>query len=319
VKKDISNMAASVHARLLNRAKAEGQPFNELLQYYVMERFLYRLSRSEHTHRFVLKGALMLQFWGGPLSRATKDIDLLGRSAADVSELVEVMKSCLKEEVEDDGLHFDETSVMGEEIRLAATYNGVRLRCFAYLGNARIALQIDIGFGDIVTPNVQPLQYPSLLDFAPPHLLGYTPETCIAEKFQAIVILDMANTRMKDFLDIWVLSQGREFSGALLARAVEATFRRRQTALPTAIPIALTPSFFSAPAKQAQWRAYLRKGRVRGSVPAFDEVANHIGLFLMPVVEARIEGKAFVRHWPRGGPWVDRKSSEKNGNNEDIL
>jgi len=309
MKKPIINMAASVHARLLKRAKAEGRPFNELLQYYAMERFLYRLSRSTYADRFVLKGALMLQFWGGPLSRATKDIDLLGRATASVSELVEIVKNCLTAKVEDDGLLFDQASVTGEEIRLAANYDGVRVRCGGNLGNARVALQIDVGFGDVVTPGEQDVEYPSLLDFGAPRLLGYTPETSIAEKFQALVVLDMANTRMKDFLDIWVLAQGRAFSGALLAQAVEATFRRRRTALPTSTPVALTAPFHSAPAKQAQWRAYLRKGRVKGSVPTLEEVATLIDAFLMPVVGSLVAGAGFDRQWPPGGPWA----AEANG------
>ena len=184
MKKAITNLAASVHARLLNRAKAEGRPFNELLQYYAMERLLYRLSQSDHAERFVLKGALMLQFWGG-----------------------------------------------------------VRVRCCANLGNARIPLQIDIGFGDVITPGALKVVYPTLLDFAAPRLLGYTPETSIAEKFEAMVILDMANTRLKDFLDIWVLAQGQEFRGDVLANAIKTTFLRRRTPLPQFTPIALTPSF----------------------------------------------------------------------------
>lgn len=303
MKKPIINMAASVHARLLKRAKAEGRPFNELLQYYAMERFLHRLSRSAYAHRFVLKGALMLQFWGGPLSRATKDIDLLGRPISSVSDLAAIVRACIAVDVEDDGVRFDPASVIGERIRLAANYDGVRVRCGGSLGNARIALQIDVGFGDVVTPREQAIEYPSLLDLVPSRLLGYTPETAIAEKFQALVVLDMANTRMKDFLDIWALAQGREFSGAVLAQALHATFRRRRTALPTTTPVALTPPFHSAPAKQAQWRAYLRKGRVQGSVPALAIVATQIDTFLIPVVEALVAGAGFDGQWPPGGPW----------------
>ncbi len=316
MKKPITNMAASVHARLLKRAKAEGRPFNELLQYYAMERFLYRLSRSTYNDRFVLKGALMLQFWGGPLSRATKDIDLLGRATTSVSDLVEIVKGCIAVDVEEDGLLFDATSVMGEEIRLAANYDGVRVRCWANLGNARIALQIDVGFGDIVTPGEKDVEYPSLLDFSTPRLLGYTPETAIAEKFQALVVLDMANTRLKDFLDIWVLAQGREFSGALLAQAVDATFRRRRTPLPTSTPVAFTPLFSSAPGKQAQWQAYLRKGRVQGSVPTLAKIMHLIGAFLMPVIDALHRENGFDKMWSPGGPWAETSAVKKTDHDE---
>jgi hypothetical protein len=264
VKKPITNLSASVHARLLNRARAEARPFDELVQYYAMERFLYRLSRSTHADRFVLKGALMLQLWGGPHARATRDIDLLARSTATVGELVQVVRDCIVADVAPDGLRFDHDSVTGEEIRLAARYRGVRLRCRAHLGNARVALQVDVGFGDVVTPDVLDIEYPTLLEFAAPRLLGYTPDTAVAEKLEAMVTLDMANTRMKDFLDIWILAERRAFSGIVLAQAIEATFRRRRTPLPETTPVALSSAFHSAATKQSQWQGYLRKNRVAG-------------------------------------------------------
>ncbi len=316
MKKGIADMAASVHARLLDRARTEGRPFDELLQYYAMERFLYRLSRSEHADRFVLKGGLMLQFWGGPMTRATKDIDLLGYAATTIDELVEVVRGCIAVDIADDGLRFDASNVTGEEIRLVAKYDGVRVRCGARLGNARVFLQIDVGFGDVITPGAQIVEYPTLLDFDAPRLRGYPAETYIAEKFQALVVLDMANTRMKDFLDIWTLAQGLEFSGALLAEAVEATFLRRRTSLPLSTPVALTPTFHSAPAKQAQWRAYLRKGRVRGPVPAFDEVVIHVRSFLMPIVEALTAGVTFDCHWAPTGPWVTASTGQRSATKE---
>lgn len=223
MKRKPTNMAASVHGRLLNLAKAQARPFNDLLQYYAMERFLYRLSRSAHANRFILKGGLMLQLWGGPLTRSTKDIDLLNRTTADVEALVATVRDCVAVEVADDGIRFDPDSVSGEEIRLAAHYDGVRVRLRAFLGNARVSLQVDVGFGDVVTPAAQHLDYPSLLGFERPRLLGYTPETTIAEKLHAMVALDMANTRMKDFLDLWVLARGRSFSGSVLAQAIHGT------------------------------------------------------------------------------------------------
>lgn len=305
MKKKPTNIAASVHARLLNRAKAEARPFNELLQYYAMERFLYRLSRSQHADHFVLKGALMLQLWGGPMARATKDIDLLGRESATGDELVGAVRSCIETSVEDDGLTFDPKDVTGEEIRLTAHYDGVRIRCGARLGSARVALQIDVGFGDVITPGAQDIEYPTLLEFEAPRLLGYTPETAIAEKLEAMVVLDMANSRMKDFLDIWLLAQGRDFDGKILADAVAATFRRRRTALPSSPPIALTPAFHSATAKQAQWRAYLRKTRIQASVPELPVVTASIERFVMPIFDALAAGRDFMRLWSPGGPWTD--------------
>jgi len=299
----VMNIPASVRARLLNRARNEQRPFNELLQYYAMERFLYRLSKSKHADSFVLKGGLMLQMWGGSLTRATKDIDLHRAAAASVDDLERVIRDCINAPVEDDGLLFDAETVSGEQIRLDAQYDGVRIRFGGRLGNARINVQVDIGFADIITPGAQPISYPTLLDFSTPELLGYTPETTIAEKFEAMVSLDMANTRMKDFLDIWLLAKGRSVEGRVLARAVSATFSRRKTELPTEAPIALTPAFSGARDKSIQWTSYAKKARVRGEVPSLGEATALIHDFLMPVVEALGAEKAFEADWSPGGPW----------------
>jgi hypothetical protein len=254
----------------------------------------------------------MLRVWGGFSSRATKDIDLLGLATTSINELVAAVQSCLAVEVADDGMRFDTRTVTGEEIRLDAIYSGVRVRCSAHLGNARVAIQVDVGFGDAVTPCPQTVVYPTLLGLDPPRLLAYTAETAIAEKLQAMVVLDMANTRMKDFLDIWGLAEGREFSGEVLAEAIRATFRRRRTPLPRSTPLALTPTFFSAQVRQAQWRAYLRKGRVQGDVPPLDAVAMAIRGFVEPAIEALVAGTAFTRRWSPGGPWTipDRDGHE---------
>lgn len=302
---NVTNVSASVRARLLNKAKADGRPFNELLQYYAMERFLYRLSRSEFADKFVLKGGLMLQMWGGSLRRATKDIDLHKKSAASVEDLIEVVRSCLNAAVEDDGLEFDAKTIVGEKIRLDAQYDGVRIRFAGLLAKARVTVQVDVGFGDVITPGAQPIVYPTLLDFHTPELLGYTPETSIAEKFEAMVTLDMANTRMKDFLDIWLLAMARPFSGAVLAQAISATFHRRRISLPAETPIALTSEFSKSAQKQTQWSAYARKARVTGDVPTLADATGLIGDFLMPVVEAVMAGSSFSREWRPGGPWND--------------
>ena len=189
------------------------------------------------------------------------------------------------------------------KIRLDANYDGVRAQCEARLGNARIRIQIDIGFGDVITPRPEPLVYPTLLDSEPPRLLGYTPETSIAEKFQAMILLDVANTRLKDFLDVWSLSKARTLNGVVLTEAIQATFRRRGTDPPAATPVAFTAAFYSSPDKQAQWKACLRKARVSSEVPQLATIVSEIAGLLMPVVNAVNTDQRFILIWPPGGPW----------------
>ena len=303
--KPTRNLAASVHARLLKRAKAENRPFTEFLQYYAMERFLYRLSRSPEVDRFVLKGALMLPFWGGPLTRATRDVDLLARRTGDVDDFVSIVRSCLQlTDLPDDGMSFDPDGVTGEEIRADATYQGVRVRLRGTLGKARVVLQVDIGFGDAVVPAPVRVLYPSLLDGEEPHLLAYTPESAIAEKYEAMVSLDLANSRMKDFYDVWLLAGSRSFDGAVFCEALRATFARRKTALPTTLPTALTPTFATDATKRTQWKAFVRKTRLSTAPPDLPAAVDLIRALLWPPTLAAAAGE-FDRTWPPGGPWVE--------------
>ena len=183
------NLAASVHARLQNHARVTQRPFHEMLQYFAMERFLYRLSRTPHRARFILKGALMLHVWSAPLARATKDLDLLGRLDNSLENLERVIREACAAEVEPDGMVFDLASVKTERIKEDADYEGVRIRFLGLLGKARVAMQIDVGFGDVVTPSAEAIVYPTLLDFPAPEVAGYPRETVVAEKFQAMVYL----------------------------------------------------------------------------------------------------------------------------------
>lgn len=204
--KNVSNLAASVQARLQNQARATKRPFQELLQYYAMERFLYRLSMTPHRARFLLKGALMLHVWDAPLARATKDLDFLGRLDNSLENLERVVREVCTADVEPDGMVFDPTTVKTERIKEDADYEGVRVRFVGLLGKARVAMQIDVGFGDVVTPGAVDITYPALLDFPAPSLSGYPRETVVAEKFQAMVYLRTLNSRMKDFYDVWLLA-----------------------------------------------------------------------------------------------------------------
>ncbi|MBW2593251.1 MAG: nucleotidyl transferase AbiEii/AbiGii toxin family protein [Deltaproteobacteria bacterium] len=213
------NMSASVRQRLLNRARSDHRPFNELLQYYAMERFLYRLSQSVHVDRFILKGALMLRVWRSPELRPTMDIDMLGVTSNEKVDIVAQIQDILTVDVETDGLAFDPDSIQAERITEDADYEGIRIRFLGELGTARINMQIDIGFGDVVYPEPEESDFPTMLNSPVPRLLCYSRESSIAEKFEAMVKLGMLNSRMKDFYDIWLLSRQFDFDGAKLAAA----------------------------------------------------------------------------------------------------
>jgi hypothetical protein len=302
-KGEVTNVPASVHQRLLNRARETNRPFNELLQYYVMERFLFRLGHTSYAERFILKGALMLRAWNVPLARPTMDIDMLSHTSNSVESLIEVVRECLRAEVPDDGLQFNADEVRGEQISLDAKYQGVRVRGRGLMGNAWVSLQLDFGFGDIIIPAPVWIDYPELLDFGRPHLLGYTPQSSVAEKFQAMVELELANTRLKDFYDIWKLSQNLTFEGALLSEAIAASFKQRGTPIPTSPPLALSVDFSGNLSKQAQWKAFLRKGRLEVEASSLEETIHDISAFILPASYAAAEGRPFRMAWQPGGTW----------------
>jgi predicted nucleotidyltransferase component of viral defense system len=230
-------------------------------------------------------------------------LDLLGRGGDSVAEVVRAFRDICNQAVEEDGLEFPAESVRGERIREDQEYEGIRIHCLARLENARIPLQIDVGFGDAVTPLATGVRYPTLLEFPAPALRAYRRETVIAEKFQALIALGMANSRMKDFYDLWVLARDFAFDGSPLRRAIRATFRRRQTALPTTAPLALTAEFAEDAAKCKQWQAFLRKSKLDVDA-GLTEVVVALHDFLMPPVQALAAGEPFERKWPSGGPWT---------------
>ncbi len=213
----VRNIQASVRQRLLNLAINDKRPFGELLQYYIMERFLYRLSKSVHTDHFILKGALMLRAWNSPEFRPTMDIDMLVRSSNEEINIKAQIMEIMELEVEADGISFDPGSIRTEPITENAGYAGLRVRFIGFLGSARVSVQIDIGFGDIVFPDPEIVELPALLDYPAPKLMGYSRESTIAEKFEAIIKLGLLNSRMKDFYDIWLLSRQFSFDRAMLA------------------------------------------------------------------------------------------------------
>jgi hypothetical protein len=296
------NLPASVHQRLLDKAKASSRPFNELLQRFAIERFIYRLSRSPQADRFVLKGALMLAAWCGASSRPTMDIDLEGKTANDPDAIAAAVKAACTTVVEDDGMVFPPASVKATRIMVEAGYSGVRVRLRGSLGNARIALQIDVGFGDIVVPEPKTIAYPVLLDFPTPELKGYSKESTIAEKFHAMAQLGILNSRMKDFYDIWFLSRTFDFQGAVLSRAIAKTFANRGTPLP-ASPAVFDPSFANDREKTVQWRAFLGKSKLDDAPTPFAEVIAGLKRFIHPIATALHEQRRFHGAWKAPGPW----------------
>ena len=273
-----TNRAASVRARLLNRARTEKADFNLMLTRYSLERLLYRLSVSPWADQFLLKGALLFDLWFDQPHRPTRDIDLLGFGPSDIEQLIEVFQQvCTMPS--DDGIHFDHASVRAAPIRKEANYEGVRVTLTGTLDNARCAVQIDVGYGDAVTPAPELVQFPALLDdVAAPSLRAYPVYTVIAEKYEAIVSLGMANTRMKDYFDLWFLATYAEIDAAVLRQAVQATFARRRTEVPIVVPMGLSGTFVASPIKQQQWRAFLSKSKLEA--PSLDEVIAKLRLLL---------------------------------------
>lgn len=251
------NIGASVRQRLLNLAHARGQPMELLLTRYALERLLHRLSLSPHRARFVLKGAMLLATWFDEPHRATRDVDLLGFGDAAEDALLGTFREIMAVEA-DDGVIFDLKGLRIEAIREEVEYGGSRLRTTAALAGARIPITVDVGFGDAVEPGVEDIDLPVLLDMPSPHLRAYPPETVIAEKFHAMVVLGRANSRMKDYYDVWMLTSAFEIDPERLRRAITATFERRRTKIPVEVPDGLSDAFATDPAKQRQWDAFAR-------------------------------------------------------------
>ena len=306
------NLAASVHQRLLNQSKARGVDFNLLLARYAIERFLYRLAQSPYADQFVLKGAILLQIWLPEAGRPTRDLDLLGFGNLSADRLRQVFAAVCDQAVNPDGVRFLADSVAVRAIRPQDEYGGQRVTISGYLGNARLHLQVDVGVGDRLTPPAEWIEYPALLDLPRPRLRAYRAETSIAEKLHAMIVLDLQNSRMKDFFDIWRLAQTHSFAGSLLVAAVHDTFDRRQTAIPSGLPTAFTPAFTQSPAKAQQWRAFLMKSSLHHITEDFASVTEAIARFLGPVLEAVRAGTPFPMTWPPGGPWESDRSGSSN-------
>jgi predicted nucleotidyltransferase component of viral defense system len=298
------NLAQSVHHRLLSKAKEQGEDFNLVLIRYALERFLYRLGRSRHKDRFILKGAMLFAAWTDQPHRPTRDLDLLGIGDSSDAALRRVFGEIVGTPVEPDGLEFDGDGMDISEIREAQDYPGKRIRLRVRLGNARQDLQIDVGFGDAVTPEPVEIDYPSLLDSPSPRIRAYPCETVVAEKLQALVAFGMTISRMKDFYDMWMLSKQFPFDGTSLPAAIGATFARRGTAIPEGVPTALTDEFAADRTKQTQWTGFLKRNALPGAPPDLSTVVRDLRAFLLEPLHAAAQRTTLPQSWKPGGPWA---------------
>jgi predicted nucleotidyltransferase component of viral defense system len=282
MRKPLQNIGASIRARLLNLAKERNQPFDLLLTRYTLERLLHRLGSSKYRERFVLKGAMLMTNWVDDPYRPTRDLDLLGFGNSDPDAIIEVFREICAVKA-DDAVVFDIDGIAVDRIRGKAEYGGLRIKTTANVDGARVRVLVDIGFGDAIEPGLTEIELQVLLDQPAPRLRAYPYETVIAEKFQAMVTLGRANSRMKDFYDIWILAQSHEFEGDRLARAIAATFARRKTEIPVERPDALTRAFAEDQSKRQQWAAFLVDVAVTPGT--LIEVIDDLAAFLMPHAE----------------------------------
>ena len=303
-KRELRNVPASVHQRLLNIAHRQGIRFNLLLQRYAMERFLYRLAASPEVDRFTLKGAALFRVWTGQELRPTRDIDFLASVREDHAALRTSFEAICAVPCPQDGVTFDPATMQMRDIREEQPYGGVRVRMEGRLGQARLHLQVDIGFGDIITPEREERDYPTLLDLPAPRLWTYPRETLVAEKFDAMVSRGMTNTRVKDLWDIACLARRFEFDGETLRNAIEETLRRRQTPLGGERPVALTPDYYSDATRTKGWQVLqLQIGASADGPALLVDAGEELLLFLGPVCDSLIEGRPFTQTWSAGGPW----------------
>jgi len=295
-RKKNKNTAASIRARLLALAQSKGEDYQRVLGRYAIERFLYRLGRSPYRDKFALKGATLFTLWTGQTHRPTKDLDLLGRGSSAIGEVEETIRAICKIP-EEDGIIFDSKSVEGTKIKEEDEYDGVRIKFQAELAGARIPMQIDIGFGDAVYPEPELASFPVLLPMEAPVIRAYPREASIAEKFHAMVDLDIRNSRMKDFYDIWFMANAWTFDMASLRKAILGSFERRGSALPAGVPFALTDEFLNDPQKKQQWAAFVSRLNPEARTPSLAEVGSVLRDFLLPCISVGSRIRPEPSHW----------------------
>lgn len=279
------DVTASIRARLSTYAREQNYTYNEVLQYYAIERFLYRLAQSKYRDTFVLKGGVAFFAWRFPLRRATRDIDLHGRRQNTIERLEAIVKEICEQTVQPDGMLFNANSISGSVTQDRAEYQGIRVRFIGNLGTARVPMQLDIGFSDVLVPPAISVEYPTILDMPAPNLSAYSWETLIAEKFQAMVFLGSVNSRMKDFYDVWLLTNEATINGSLLQLAIKTTFKNRSTQLPANLSIQFSQSFSEE--KQRQWLSFINRENMTSSeLDDFSKVVERLDYFLSPIIDS---------------------------------
>jgi predicted nucleotidyltransferase component of viral defense system len=302
----VKNPAASIRARLLALAQSKGQDYQRILGRYAIERFLYRLGSSIYRDKFAIKGATLFTLWTGETHRPTKDLDLLGWGSSVIGEVEEAIRTVCNMEA-NDGILFDSESLAGTRIKEEDEYEGVRVKFHAVLAGALIPMQVDIGFGDAVYPEPQLASFPVLLPMEPPLIRAYPREATIAEKFHAMVVLDIRNSRMKDFYDIWFMANTWSFDMATLRKAILASFERRGVAIPQDVPFALTEEFLGDPQKKEQWNAFIGRLYPGSKTSSLEEVGTLLSDFLLPCILSAPATEAKAQHWTPGLLWKENK------------
>jgi len=300
-------LARSIHTRLVALSKEMGLEAQFLLERYALHRLLYRLSTSRHADRFLLKGAQLMLIWVGESARATRDADLLGFGELSDEALTSIFTELCAIEAAEDGVVYQADTIRIQPIREETAYGGRRVQLLAQLGSARLRVQVDVGIGDAVTPEPEWVDLPPMLDLPTARLRAYRPETSIAEKLETILARGLLNSRLKDYLDVYVLSQREAFDRATLSEAVRATLVRRGTAIPDKAPAGLTRAFVKEPGKAAQWRSLLQKANVSGVSDDLGVVVGAVARFLEPVLESVHRGVTEPGTWPPGGPWREKE------------
>jgi len=297
------NLAYSVRQRLINLSRKRNEDYNLVLIWYAIERLLYRIAKSRYRDKFILKGAMLFSVWASKPYRSTKDLDLLGAGDSSDEGIKSVFREICSLQVEPDGLEYDASSIEITDIREDEEYQGKRVFLLARLENARIRLQIDIGFGDVVVPEARKINYPTLLNFPPPNILAYPPETFVAEKLQAIVSLGTTNSRMKDYHDLWIVCRKFDFEGQELVKAVTSTFSRRNTNIPSSLPIGLTKDFADDDVVKTRWRAFLNKSDLSEKQMDISEVIHDLEVSVSEPLFTAADRKSIDKSWSAGGPW----------------